>query len=500
MMPPPTIHACAFALALCLGLLSLNAAKAATGAEIYRNLCVNCHGPKGEGVADKHDEPLWGDKSVAALARIIERTMPEDEPEKCVGEDAQKVAEYIYDAFYSPAARAKNQPIRVSLARLTNHQYENAIADLVAALKGGGSENFVPGGLSAEYYSGRQFRDERKAIERTDPAIDFNFGPDSPDPEKITGNEFAIRWKGSIRADETGEYEFSILTENGARLWVNDDEKPLIDAWVSSGREPREHRQTIRLLGGRAYPIRLDFFRFSEKTASIKLQWKPPHKVWEAIPERNLGPRAARETLVITTPFPPDDNSLGYERGSSVSKAWEQATTHAAVEIVGQLLEQIDSLAGTSKDAGDRKDKLRAFCAKVAERAFRRPLGAEDKQLYVDKQFESAPDLDAAAKRSLLLVLKSPRFLYPDLSGPSPDAYDIASRLSFALWDTLPDPDIARRRRREQAFHSRAGRRASPTHAAPPQSPRENDRLLPSLAQDGRRDGHDEGQIGLSGL
>lgn len=417
-------------------------AQAATGQEIYQNQCVNCHGPKGEGVADKHDEPLWGDKSVASLARLIERTMPEDKPGTCVGEDAEKVAQYIYDEFYSPAARAKNQPIRVQLARLTNQQYENTVADLIASVSGGGSDHFVPGGLSAEYFVGRQFRDERKAIERTDASIDFNFGAETPDPEKIAGNEFAIRWKGSIRADETGEYAFSILTENGARLWVNDDDKPLIDAWVSSGREPREHRETLRLLGGRSYPIRLDFFRFSEKSASIKLQWKPPHKVWEPIPERNLATRGARETLVITTPFPADDKSLGYERGASVSKAWEQATTQAAVEIVENLAGRIDNLAGTRKEAEDRKAKLRAFCEKMAERAFRRPLDADTRQLYIGKQFDEAQDPDAAAKRSLLLVLKSPRFLYPELSGPNPDAYDIASRLSFALWDTLPDAPL----------------------------------------------------------
>ena len=38
----------------------------------------------------------------------------------------------------------------------------------------------------------------------------------------------------------------------------------------------------------------------------------------------------------------------------------------------------------------------------------------------------------------MLLVLKSPRFLYRELKGGL-DAYDVASRLSFGLWDSLPD-------------------------------------------------------------
>jgi hypothetical protein len=39
----------------------------------------------------------------------------------------------------------------------------------------------------------------------------------------------------------------------------------------------------------------------------------------------------------------------------------------------------------------------------------------------------------------VLLVLKSPRFLYREAGRDAPDAYDVASRLSFGLWDSLPD-------------------------------------------------------------
>src|SRR5881296_2203554 len=90
-----------------------------TGEQIYRADCARCHGPNGEGVADKHDEPLYGDRSLKALTRVIVKTMPEDRDEKCTSDDAAKVGAYIYDAFYSPAARARNQPARIQLARLT---------------------------------------------------------------------------------------------------------------------------------------------------------------------------------------------------------------------------------------------------------------------------------------------------------------------------------------------------------------------------------------------
>ena len=45
---------------------------------------------------------------MASLARLIAKTMPEDAPGECVGEDAQKVAAYIYETFYSKDAQARN--------------------------------------------------------------------------------------------------------------------------------------------------------------------------------------------------------------------------------------------------------------------------------------------------------------------------------------------------------------------------------------------------------
>ena len=52
----------------------------------------------------------------------------------------------------------------------------------------------------------------------------------------------------------------------------------------------REEKKSIFLLGGRAYPLVLEFFKFKDKTASIELQWKPPHGVLETIPQRQLSP------------------------------------------------------------------------------------------------------------------------------------------------------------------------------------------------------------------
>src|SRR5262249_43946494 len=151
---------------------------------------------------------------------------------------------------------------------LTNLQHLNSLADLLKEFTG---RDKLPGserGLRAVYYDSKGFDAEKRAVERVDSQIDFDFGEGKPDPKLVGTNGFAIQWRGSLRVPETGDYEFILQTPNGARLWVNDDAEPLIDAWVASGKVS-EYKATRRLIGGRAYPIKLNYFKSQEKTAAI---------------------------------------------------------------------------------------------------------------------------------------------------------------------------------------------------------------------------------------
>jgi hypothetical protein len=427
---------------------------AVSGEVVYKAKCASCHGAAGEGTPDQ-SVPLIGDKSVFELTAVIEKTMPEDAPGTCVGEEAKAVASFIYDGFYSPTAQARIKPARIELSRLTVRQYQNSVTDLLASFRGGATNLNNERGLKAEYYKGRNFRRDNRVLERVDANVDFNFGESSPEPEKIEANEFSIRWEGSLIASETADYEFIVRTEHATRLWLNNNRDPLIDAWVKSGNDT-EYRGSIRLQGGRAYPLKLEFSKSKQgvddskekkekppiKPASIALLWKLPHRPAEAVPQRALAQQMANELFVVTTPFPPDDRSMGYERGTSISKEWDSATTDAAIETASFVGTKLKELAGVDEKAGDRKDKLREFCHRFAERAFRRPLTEEEKQLYVNRQFDESADLDLAVKRVVLLTLKSPRFLYREFGSAQGDAYDIASRLSFAMWDSLPDQQL----------------------------------------------------------
>ncbi len=423
------------------------------GVKIYRQRCASCHGANGEGTPEDYPHPLIGDRSLAQLTRLIARTMPADEPGTCVGPEAEKVASYIHDAFYSKTAQARNAPARIELARLTVRQYRNVVADLVDGFRGNRQS---PGGqgLRAEYFRSRQFRDRDRVIERVDPEVRFDFQDASPDPDKMDPRNFSIRWNGSVLAPETGEYEFVVRTEHSTRLWINDGKKPLVDAWVRSGDEI-EHRGTIFLLGGRAYGLRLEFSKSKQGVddsnkkkqpppapASIRLEWRPPRRALEVIPRHCLNTGDTRELFVSRTPFPPDDRSMGYVRGTSVSKAWDQATTDAAIETANYVVSHLDELAGDRPESSDRGSRLREFCGRFAACAFRRPLSDEQKLRYIDRQFEKSADVETAVRRVVLLTLKSPRFLFRELGGEQPDSFDAAARLALTLWDSIPDQPL----------------------------------------------------------
>ena len=452
--------------------LLMAAAPDQKGEQIYRQKCAACHGASGEGTDDHYPRPLIGERTVQGLSRIIAKTMPEDAPGECVGEDADRVAAYIYEAFYSKAAQARNpfRAARIELSRITVRQYRNAVSDLIGSFRNAGRWE-ESRGLKGEYARagrrGRRGGGGGNSLVRVDPEVRFDFGTDSPIPEQNAvkdlsrrlvrlpvllvpvnafrqfSQEFRVNWQGSVLAPETGEYEFVVKSENAIRLWVNDTVRPLIDAAVKSGNDT-EYRESIHLLGGRVYPLRLEFSRGKEKRSSVSLSWKPPHRTVEVIPTRNLTPVAFPETFVLRTPFPPDDRSVGYERGTSISKAWDQATTDAALEVAGYVADHLKDLAGVSDSTPEkeREPKLRDFCGRFAERAFRRPMSAEQRAFFVDRQFKASRDPATAVKRVVLLVLKSPRFLYRELGTGNPDAFDVASRLSFGLWDSLPDQPL----------------------------------------------------------
>jgi hypothetical protein len=98
----------------------------------------------------------------------------------------------------------------------------------------------------------------------------------------------------------------------------------------------------------------------------------------------------------------------------------------------------------------DPKVKGEAPCARqiaetLARRAFRRPVTpAEVNRLmpfYETARREGGP-FDQGVEQIVSAVLASPQFLYRSITGPDLTDLELASRLSFFLWNTGPDEEL----------------------------------------------------------
>lgn len=465
------------------------AMSAEEAAVVYQQKCASCHGADGQGVSGVYETALHGARSVSELARLIERTMPEGEAHECVGEEAAQVADYVFHEFYSPVARVRkglDPAISVELSRLTISQYRNAVADVIghfsplteatrissdslitsvetASTTDANPHLKIQPGFKSYYYGSKGMsKAEHLAHTGIDDRIDFDFGQKAP-YEAMPEDQFAIVWDGALFVPDSGEYSLRVTTPNGARVYLNlDPEKglhklrddsaaagqaPLIDAWVGSG-QLREESARIELLGGRRYPIRIEFFKYQESAASIRLEWKPPHGVWAVLDDRNVMTAEVGRTYITHTALPADDRSAGFERGASITPQWYAAIANGAVEAAEEVVSRLPLLSGTVENSSDEERKLRVqeFIINFARIAFRRPLDQQEIDQLKEIPFRDQATLEDAANRAITWILCSPEFLLIDRTpaGQPPSQHAVACRLAFCLWDSIPDAELLR--------------------------------------------------------
>ncbi len=120
-----------------------------------------------------------------------------------------------------------------------------------------------PGPWRGEYFIGRDLS-QTPVLVRTDAAIDFDWGWGSPAPE-IPVDHFAARWTGEFDF-EGGRYRFTTTTDDGVRLYLNDD--LLIDSWQPM----RGSRyRTLEVPAGR-HTVRVEYFEATQ-AARARVTW-----------------------------------------------------------------------------------------------------------------------------------------------------------------------------------------------------------------------------------
>ncbi|MFK7820644.1 MAG: DUF1592 domain-containing protein [Planctomycetaceae bacterium] len=93
----------------------------------------------------------------------------------------------------------------------------------------------------------------------------------------------------------------------------------------------------------------------------------------------------------------------------------------------------------------DAKASIRVLLTNFAERAFRRPLEPGEADLSIKlalDSLESGRSFEDAMRIGAKAILTSPRFLILDESPGVLSGYQLASRLSYFLWGTMPDEEL----------------------------------------------------------
>src|SRR5262249_31043526 len=124
-------------------------------------------------------------------------------------------------------------------------------------------------GVQAIYYDNVDLTGP--SVTRTDPTIDFEWLDGGPDTS-IAADTFSARWTGQVQAQFTEAYTFTTLSDDGVRLWV--DNQLLVDNWHDHS-EVENSGPAVMLVKGQRYDIRMEYYeRTGEATAT--LSWSSP--------------------------------------------------------------------------------------------------------------------------------------------------------------------------------------------------------------------------------
>lgn len=456
--------------------------------EFLARHCADCHGdskPEGDVTlswpADNAgllaQRKLWE----TALRRVEAGEMPpQDQPRPEAAEAASFVAG-MRQRYAEADLRAPADPGRVTMRRLNRVEYRNTIRDLVGVdfdpttdfpsdEIGYGFDTIgdvltVSPLLMERYLDAAEAVMER-AIPSTPPPVAKRrrqaryTEPASPDVKRLmvagfrrmsTAGKVAIEL-GPINApfewEADGEYELHTKVYAAA-----DSPQPVRVTLLVSGKDlpqPAAEEDLDRLSGSvpRTSRILGSFVvtGTSKQTANEFTARVPP------LPGRDRVLIAIEKPAMETTQ---DPENTGATNGEETTDAPATTVFVEGLDLSGPL----DSRPAPQKRllacaaTGSQEDQTREVLGRFLRRAFRRRVepGELDRHVaLVDKAVQSGRDWHAGVQFAMQAALCSPKFLFhvesddqPDDDGvQSLDEFQLASRLSFFLWSTMPDDEL----------------------------------------------------------
>ena len=163
-----------------------------------------------------------------------------------------------------------------------------------------------------EYFSNKKLQGTPVLV-KNDPAIDFDWGTDSP-ADEVPSNDFSVRWTRQQKFDKSGPYSFYARVNDGMRLWVDDE--LVIDQWNDGA--TRVVSGTRDISKG-THDIRVEYYDKSD-TALINLWW---------------GLQGATVTPSLTLTRPPVPSATSQPAAPSIALSPPQGVVGTSIVVNG---------------------------------------------------------------------------------------------------------------------------------------------------------------------
>ncbi len=162
------------------------------------------------------------------------------------------------------------------------------------------------------------------------------------------------------------------------------------------------------------------------------------------------------DTTAPSSSFPADEVSGIFNNQADtlvVTQLLAEGYMNAAEAVAGHAVKQLGTLVGCDPMTSSEQACGAQFIETFGKRAFRRPLDADGRSLLTGVFTKALATWDYATAIRLVIetALQSPRFVFRvEFGMPNPtsagvvqlDDYEVASRLSYLLWGSLPDPEL----------------------------------------------------------
>ena len=155
-----------------------------------------------------------------------------------------------------------------------------------------------------------------------------------------------------------------------------------------------------------------------------------------------------------------DNNALSLEVDQALWSGYQRAAFEVAQRVADdpELIAMLALGEGNDESEGEEQSeaaRAQMFVQSFGRRAYRRPLTADEEQAYVElfaqgvDLYEDSAGFAAGVRLVVESMLQSPHFIYrierstEEVGDVIPlDSWEVASRLSYALWNTMPDDTL----------------------------------------------------------